>query len=83
MLCVGDVLGLPAVVAGLGVGAGLLAGGLVPAPGAVRVADDLLQAHDLVAVVARVHRAVVEVPANDGIQGGSLERCSSALVLIP
>ena len=56
-----DVLWLAAVVAGLCIGAGLLAGGLVPGPGPVRVADHLLQAHDLVAIVTRVDCTVVKV----------------------
>ncbi len=62
MLGVGDVGGLSAVVPGLRVGGGLLARGLAARPRAVRVAQDLVEPHQLVAVVARVHRAVVEVP---------------------
>ena len=63
MLGVGNVLWLPAVVPGVCAGRRLLAHGLRARPVAVGVADDLLQAHDLVAVVAGIDSSVAKVSA--------------------
>ena len=64
VLGIWDMRGLSTVIPRLRVRGRLLARRLRAGPSAIRVADDLLQPYNLVPVVASVHGAVVEVPAN-------------------
>ena len=68
VLGIWDMRGLSTVIPRLRVRGRLLARRLRAGPSAIRVADDLLQTHDLVPVVASVNCAVVEVPRNSRIR---------------